>query len=84
MRRGSAAMMSATATKHQPSAAKKCDPWDEDELGENDDWGPSWTKAYVGGLKVRQYAVSAASVSISAAPAQPTSGGRKHAARSMF
>jgi hypothetical protein len=74
-------MMSATTTRHQPSTPKKRDPWDEDELGEDDDWGPSWTQAYVGGTKVRQYAVPVAGAPVSAAVPQLTSSGRKRALR---
>lgn len=42
----------------QGSASRRQDPWDEDETLEDDEPGPSWTKAYIGGLKVRQYAVT--------------------------
>lgn len=69
-------MLSATTMRYQAAAAKTADPWDEDESTEDDGWGPSWTKAYVGGMKVRQYVVSAVEASVSAAPQQPTSPAR--------
>ena len=63
-------MTYATTMRDPQSAARRLDPWDEEALGD-DDWGPSWTKAYVGGMKVRQYVVSTAAAYVSAAQ-QPT------------
>ena len=52
-------MRSAKTTAHEALAARSRDPWDEDDAQGDADYGPSWTKAYVGGMKVRQYAAPA-------------------------
>jgi hypothetical protein len=36
-------------------ALRRRDAWDEDAMLEDDETGASWTKAYAGGVKTRQY-----------------------------
>jgi hypothetical protein len=49
--------MVRTKTTRQLSrlAAAKRDAWDEEANWESEGTGSSWTKAYAGGVKVRQY-----------------------------
>lgn len=56
--------------------AARQDDWDEEGDGQAEDWGASWSKAYVGGTKVRQYTASAAETAVAEQPAEPGAGRR--------
>jgi hypothetical protein len=64
-------MRGAAQPLSQAGPARSRDPWDEAEVREDDEPGPSWTKAYVGGVKVRQYTTLAAA-SAAPEPQQPS------------
>jgi len=51
-------MMHRTLPNHRPTLRQvgKCDGWDDDPTREEEN-GPSWIKAYVGGVKVRRYVI---------------------------
>lgn len=56
---------------HRALAATRRDPWDEDDAADDEEYGPSWTKAYVGGMKVRQYAAAEVEAAVRLAAQQP-------------
>lgn len=48
-------MRAGIAGADRGTASRERDPWDDDPNWDDEEQGPSWTKKYVGGVKVRDY-----------------------------